>query len=249
MDVSKPIIFYDIASAPPFIPYAPNPRKTRYALNFKRVHYRTEWVELPDVASVRQKLGATPVRKFRDGSSFYTLPVIHDASTDEIVGDSFDIALCLDKTYPDGPTLFPPSTIALQAAFNAYADNFFQPFVILCVHGIPFNPETAEASKAAFCWRAGKERWDELTVVGEERARLLEQLDVALGREMAKWYSHSDGPFMEGENPLYADFILGGWLAFMSVTMPAKEWEAIQTWHNGLWGKLHRALQKYAEVK
>ncbi|KAJ7136022.1 hypothetical protein C8R44DRAFT_769497 [Mycena epipterygia] len=210
MDPSKPIIFYDIASAPPITPFTSNPWKTRYALNFKRVHYRTEWVELPDVASVRQKIGAAPVRKFWDGSSFHTLPVIHDASTGQVVGDSFDIALYLDKTYPAGPTLFSPSTIALQAAYNAYADSFFQPFLPLCIHGIPFNPETAEVSKAAFCWRAGKERWDELTVVGEERARLLEKFDAALGGEMAKWYSHSDGPFMEGENPLYADFILGG---------------------------------------
>ncbi|KAJ7782276.1 hypothetical protein DFH07DRAFT_318549 [Mycena maculata] len=245
------IVFYDIASAPPVRPFAVNPRKTRYALNFKRVHYRTEWVELPDIPSVRQKIGAAPVRTHvRDGSPYYTLPVIHDPSTGAVVGDSFDIALYLDKTYPSDTPLFPPASTAVQAAFNKYVDKFMDPFVVLCLQGLPLNPATAEVSQADFCWRAGVERWDELAIVGDERARLLEQFNAALGGELARWYSYSDGPFMEGENPLYADFVVGGWLGFMSVALPAKEWADIQTWQDGLWGRLHRTLQeRYAEVK
>ncbi|KAJ7484728.1 hypothetical protein FB451DRAFT_1233317 [Mycena latifolia] len=247
-DASEPILFYDIASRPPITPYAPNPWKTRYALNFKRVHYQTEWIELPDVASVRQKIGVAPVRAHRDGSDFPTLPVIKDPSTGQVVGDSFDIALYLDKTYPNAPSLFPPSTIPLQQTFNAHVDAAFNPFVILLVHGIPFNPETAEASKATFCWRAAKEKWEDLTVQGEERVRTFEAFKVRLG-ELAKLYKHGDGPFMTGETPLYADFILGGWLMFTRVTLPAKEWEDLQIWHDGLWGRLHRALETYAQVK
>ncbi|KAJ7136041.1 hypothetical protein C8R44DRAFT_869730 [Mycena epipterygia] len=249
MDASKPIVFYDIASAPPATPFAVNPCKTRYALNFKRVHYRTEWVDLPDVASVRKKLNVAPVRKFRDGSSYHTLPIIEDPSTGEVIGDSFDIAVYLDKTFPDAPPLLPPSTTALQAAFNTHVDNTFNPFnAILLFHGIPFNPGTAEASKVSICWRMEKERWEDITVEGEERVQTLEAFKAALG-ELAKWYGYSDGPFMEGENPLYADFILGAWLRYMSVAMPVKEWEDVQTWQDGLWGRLHRALEKYAEVK
>ncbi|ESK95638.1 glutathione s-transferase [Moniliophthora roreri MCA 2997] len=246
MDVSKPIIFYDIASRPPARTYAPNPWKTRYALNFKGVHYQTEWVDLPEVENVRKKLGSEPVRTHWDGSSFYTLPVIKNTSTGQLIGDSFDIALYLDKTYPNGPSLFPPSTIGLQKAFNAHVDAIFTSHVILCVHGIPFNPETVEVSKATFLWRAGKERWEDLTVEGEERAKTLESLKTALGG-LAKSYSHGGGPFLEGENPSYADLIVGGWLAFFKITV--KEWEDIQTWHDGLWGKIHLALEKYAEVK
>ncbi|KAJ7136029.1 hypothetical protein C8R44DRAFT_869720 [Mycena epipterygia] len=227
MNTSKPIVFYDIASAPPVTAFATTPWKTRYALNFKRVHYRTEWVAFPDVASVRKKLGITPVEKLKDGSPMYTLPIIHDPSTGQFVGESFDIAVYLDKTFTDGPSLFPPSTTALQAGFNE---------------------QTAEVTKATFCARAGKEQWEELTVKGEERVRTLEEFKASLG-ELAKWYSHSDGPFIQGENPLYADFLLGGWLAFLSVVLPVKEWEDVQTWQDGVWGRLHRALGKYAEVK
>ncbi|KAJ7136014.1 hypothetical protein C8R44DRAFT_729533 [Mycena epipterygia] len=248
MDPSKPIVFYDIASAPPVTTYTVNTWKTRYALNFKRVHYRTEWVAFPDVASVRKKLGVAPVAKLRDGSALHTLPIIQDPATDQFVGDSFDIAIYLDKTYTDGPSLLPPSTTVLQAGFNEHVNATISRFFSLFVHGMPFSPETAEASKATFCARAGKERWEDLAVEGEERARTLEAFKAALG-DLAKWYSRTDGPFMEGENPLYADFIIGGWLAFISITLPVKEWEDVQTWQDGLWGKLHRALQKYAEIK
>ena len=218
----------------------------RYALNFKGVHYQTEWVELPEIASVRKELGVAPNRTFKDGSPFYTLPIIKDPSTGEIVGDSFEIALYLDKTYTNAPSLFPPSTIGLQAAFNVQVDAIFNQFFVLFIHGIPFNPDTAEASKAAFVKRAGKEDWEGLTVRGKERAQTLETFKAALG-ELAKFYRHSDGPFLEGNNASYADLIVGGWLAFLKVTL--KEWEDLQMWHDGLWKKLYLALEKYAESK
>lgn len=202
----------------------------------------------PDVTAVRKKLGVAPVAKLKDGSPLYTLPIIQDPVTGQFVGDSFDIAVYLDKNYVDGPSLLPPSTTALQAGFNNHVNATFNQYFSLFIHGMPLSPETAEASKATFCARAGKERWEDLTVEGEERVRKLEAFKAALG-ELAKWYSRSDGPFMEGESPLYADFILGAWLAFISRTLPVKEWEDVQTWQDGLWGKLHRALQKYAEIK
>lgn len=250
MDPSKPILFYDIASGPPVTCFAPNPWKTRYALNFKGVHYKTEWVDLPDVTSVRKSLGAAPNRTFADGSPFYTLPVIKDLSTGEIVGDSFDIACYLEKTYPDGPALFPPSCSSrgLNAAFNAQVDAIFTQHVMLCVHGMPFNPATAEISKATFLQRAGKTSWDEMAVRGEERTKILESFRSALD-VLAKAYRHSEGPFLEGSTASYADLIVGSWLAFFKASVDAKEWEEIQTWHDGLWGNLHQALGKYAEVK
>ncbi len=212
------------------------------------MHYQTVWVELPDVASVRNKLGAAPVRAHKDGSSFYTLPIIKDPSTGDIIGDSFEIALYLDRTYTNAPLLFPPSTIGLQAAFNVQVDAIFTRFVILCAHGLPFNSETAEQSKAAFLWRAGKTDWEDMTVRGDERVKTLEAFKEALG-ELAKFYRCEDGPFLEGKNASYADLIVGGWLAFMKVTLKLKEWGGLRTWHDGRWGKLHLALEKYAEVK
>lgn len=220
----------------------------RYALNFKGVQYQTEWVELPDVTDVRKRLGPPPNRVHRDGSSFHTLPIIRDLSTGKIVGDSFEIALYLDKAYPDAPMLIPPSTIGLHAAFNTQVDAVFTQHVLLCTQGMPFNPRTADISKKTFCWRAGRQKWEELTVEGEDRVRMLEAFKDALG-SLAKAYKHGDGPFLEGENASYADIIVGAWLMFMKTTLREKEWDNLQMWQDGMWGKIHKALGKYAEVK
>jgi len=248
MDPSKPIIFYDIGSPFPTT-FAPNPWKTRYALNFKRVQYKTEWVDLPDIVSVRKKLGTPPNRTFWDGSSFYTLPIIQDLATGEIVGDSFDNALYLDKTYTEAtntPPLFPPFTVSLQRAWNKQIDAIFTPFASLCVHGIPMNPDTAEITKAAFLFRSQKEKWEDLELSGEKRAEILEDFKSKLD-ELAGIYRDVEGPFLGGENPIYADLIVGAWLGFCKATMPAKEWQDVQTWQDGMWGRLDRALEKYSD--
>ncbi|KAI1502968.1 hypothetical protein F5X99DRAFT_377173 [Biscogniauxia marginata] len=243
---SQPVVLYDIASGPPVTAFAPNPWKARYALNFKGINYRTEWVDLPDVASVRKSLGAKPVRYFDDGEPFYTLPVLKDTSTDALVGDSFDIATYLDKTYPNGHKLFPPSTVSLHVAFNAQVDAIFSANAILFLDGMLLNPETAEASKAEFCRRMRVKHWDELTVRGEERAKTLENLKNGLA-ELAKVFERTEGPFLEGETPMYADFIVGGWLMMLSKCLA--EWDQVSSWQGGIWGKLHEALEPYSQVK
>lgn len=237
----EPILFYDIASGPPVRPYAPNPWKARYALNFKRANFVTQWVDLADVTSTRKTLGADPVRFFDDGEPFYTLPAIKDTSTNTVVGDSFDIAVYLDKRYPNGPSLFRHS-IGLYAAFNAHIDSIFPKGAALCSEGMPFNPDTAEQSKAEFCRRAGVKTWDELIVRGEGRTKVLSAFQVVLG-DVAKYFRYSDGPFIGGKEADYADIIIGGWLMFLSQTVA--EWEEIRTWHGGLWGKLHDGLEPY----
>lgn len=223
-------------------------KDNRYALNFKRAHYKTEWVDLPDVTEVRKKLGAPPIRTHPDGSDFYTLPVIKDQSTGETVGDSFDIALYLDKLDTGAPPLFPPSTVSLQAAFNVQVDTIFTQFGLLFCHGLPFNPETAEISKAEFVRRAGTKSWDDLTVRGKEREETLAAFKAAL-EPLTKLYKLRDGTFLEGDVPIYADFIVGSWVKCYKITLPSQEWEELRTWHDGLWGNIYQALEKYAEVK
>ncbi|KAI3337088.1 hypothetical protein HD806DRAFT_528667 [Xylariaceae sp. AK1471] len=239
---SDPILFYDIASGPPVRPYAPNPCKVRYALNFKRANFVTEWVELPDVTSTRKSLGVDPVRFFSSGEPFYTLPVIKDTSTNTVVGDSFDIAVYLDKKYPNGSPLFRHS-IGLYAAFNAHIDSIFVTGAILFSDGMPFNPETAEQTKADLMKRFSVKTWDELTVRGEERRKVVSAYRVALG-EAAKYFKFSDGPFIGGKEADYADFIIGGWLVMLSQTVV--EWEEIRTWHDGLWDGPD-SVDKYAQ--
>ncbi|KAK8085152.1 hypothetical protein PG997_006423 [Apiospora hydei] len=222
---SDAIVFYDIASGP---------RSTRYALNFKRAHFVTQWVDLADVTSTRKSLGAEPVRFHPNGEHFYTLPAIRDPSAnDTVVADSFDIAVYLDKKYPDAPSLFrnnASSGIGLYASFNAHMDTIFTPGAALGCEDFPFNPATAAQCQAEFCRRIGAQTWDALFVRGEARTKMLKSFRTSLG-EVAKYFRFSEGPFIGGKEAEYADIIIGGWLMMYSHTVP--EWEEMRTWHGG----------------
>jgi hypothetical protein len=88
----------------------------RWVLNYKRLLYRTVWVEYPDIKPLSLEIGAAPTSHNADGAAFYTLPAIHDPNTGKTISDSFDIAQYLDVTYPERPVL-PLGTEGLQSAF------------------------------------------------------------------------------------------------------------------------------------
>ncbi|KAK3329262.1 hypothetical protein B0H66DRAFT_17600 [Apodospora peruviana] len=273
---SPSITFYDIAQRPPVEKTccSPNPWKTRLALNFKGLPYSTTWVPLPDIQKVRTSLQVRPCRKFADGTEFFTLPIIHDPATDSLIGDSFDIAVHLQKTYPNSGAgdLFPPQTLDYvfkndyllvplsecrdseypeYAKFNLNVDAAFSAHVQLTVQGFPFDPATAETSKAEFVRRAGGmvARWEDFGLAGEARAKMMDSFRDMLG-DLGKLFERdTSGPFLLGTRASYADMIVGAWLRNMCVTLPENEWEQVRNWHGGLFGRLYDALEVYAEVK
>ncbi|PPQ75177.1 hypothetical protein CVT24_010139 [Panaeolus cyanescens] len=274
MSSSSNITFYDIALRPPLEKYccSPNPWKTRYALNFKNLDYTTQWVPLPDVAKVRKSLNLPACRKFADGTDFYTLPIVQDASTGALVGDSFDIAVYLQKTYPDSGAgdLFPPQNLDYvlaqefqilvpltdarespypdYAKFNVNVDAAFTAHVVLGVQNFPFNPATEEADKAEFCRRAGRARFEDFEVAGEVREQIKASFKNTLGGLAELFQRDASGPFLLGTKPSYADLIVGAWLRNMYVTLPESEWAELRSWHDGTFGKLHDALEVFAKV-
>jgi len=274
---SKPIVFYDIKTAPPVEKTccSPNPWKARLALNFKGVPYKTQWTPLPDVASTRKALNVPAVRKFADGSDFYTLPVIHDTATETKVGDSFDIAVYLQRTYPDSGSgnLFPdqkldyhlpeklPILVPLSdvrdspypeyANFNQTVDAAFTAHVQLTTFGFPFDPEVADICKAEFVRRAsiaGITSWDQFKLEGQGRQNCFKSFEGMLGG-LADLYKKNGGPFLLGEKACYADIIVGGWIKMYQRCLPKEEWEQVAGWHDGTFGKLADALEQFSQVK
>lgn len=269
------IAFYDIAMKPPVEKNccSPNPWKARQALNFKGLPYSTTWVPLPEVSKVRSSLKIPACRKFADGSDFNTLPIIEDPTTNAQVGDSFDIAVYLQKTYPDSGAgdLFPPQTLDYTftpdlaipvplseipesgfpeyAKFNVYVDAAFSAHVRLGIDTFPFDPATAEISKAEFVRRVGATRWEDFSLVGEEREQTKESFKKTLAGLGKLFLKDTSGPFILGKRATYADLIVGGWLRMIHVTFPKNDWEDVRSWHDGLFGKLFDALDVYATVK
>lgn len=271
------LIYYDIAFAVPREKNtaAPNPWKARYALNFKGVPYKTEWVQMPDITKVRKGLGASACRKFADGTDYYTLPVLKDSTTGAIVGDSFDIALYLQETFPDSGSgdLFPEQPdlnyvcpgaeevlIPLSkredvqhkdySKFNTNVDWAFTLHTALMASGMKWDKEFEQGIKDEFVRRLGAKSWEDMGVYGEKRVHMLESLKQTLTGLAGLYKRNENGPFLLGDRASHADFIVGGWLRFMERTLPADEWKQAEGWHDGVFGKLHAALQeRFGDVK
>ncbi|TDZ27696.1 hypothetical protein C8035_v009459 [Colletotrichum spinosum] len=265
------ITFYDIILDPAAYPMSPNPWKTRYALNFAKVPYRTTWVPLSQIPKTRDSLRLSANRKHMDGTDFPTLPIIHDHPTsagssggtsggEAVVGDTFDIALHLQNTYlrnlDKAAQLFPGDggggTVALHRAFNAFVDQIFT-FNGAPLGGcyMPFDPRTAEADKADMVSRfPGKTKWEEFEVPPgtEAREKMVRDFEEVLETKLGPCYPSSPGPFLDGrETPMYADFIVGGWLQFMRGCLP--EWDELRNkWSGGKWGRLFDALEEWTDV-
>jgi glutathione S-transferase len=266
---SKPISFYDIAFKAPReeTNSAPNPWKTRLALNSKALPYTTTWVPLPDVEKVRRSLQVPACRKFGDGSDYYTLPVITDPNTNEAVGDSFGIAVYLQKTYPNsGLDLFPDQKLDYvftpdqaspipitdvrggehdeYAKFNMNVDEVFTAHVVLGVQGMLLD----EAGEQVFVERAGVDSFDAFACVGEQRKQILVSFENNLEGLANVFKKDESGPFVLGTKASYADLIVGGWLRMASRTLKSSEWNALRGWHGGVFGQLHDALDRYAHT-
>ncbi|KAJ4333048.1 hypothetical protein N0V95_009518 [Ascochyta clinopodiicola] len=272
MTASNTLVFYDISSPQEPRSYAPNPSKSRLALSFKNVPFKTTWVEIPDIPDVRKGLECPATRKFDDQSDYYTLPMLQDLASGKVIGDSFDIANYLEDVFPDsGGRLFPAGSTCTgldytspkkdtaffapltsnkgskneaYARFNMHVDATFSAHVLLVAQYMPFNPNTAEAAKALFVKRAHLNSWDDLSVQGEAREQIKAAFKEALTSLARLFLVHEGGPYLEGKEANYADLIVGGWLNMMHATMPKDEWEDFREWHSGVFGTLHDALQK-----
>ncbi|KAJ6442299.1 C6 transcription factor [Purpureocillium lavendulum] len=272
---SRAMDYYDIAMRPPRASTccSPNPWKARLALNFKNIEHSTKWVPLPEIAQVRRDLGLTACRKFGDGSDFFTLPILVDPNTGSTIGDSFDIAVYLQKTYPESGAgdLFPAQKLEFEydpgfallvplseqakgdyddyAKFNTTIDAAFTANVGLMAYTMPFDPATAEASRAIFVQRAGVSSWEDFQIKGEARDKAKASFRAMLG-DLAKLYARdTSGPFLLGKQASYADMIIGGWVYMAHATLPDDEWQEMRGWHDSTFGRLYDGLQAYAEVK
>ena len=270
------LIFYDIKMKSPIEQTccSPNPWKARFALNFKHLPYTTEWIAIPDIANVRKGLGVPAGRNFADGSEYHTLPVLEDQLNNSLLGDSFDIAVHLQDRFPSSgqDDLFPSQKLDFRYSppfelmvplsqlktnrfpeykeFNKSVDAVFTTYVQLSTMGLPFDPDNDAASKAEFVRRAsayGATSWEDFTLTGDARENTKQSFCTALG-PLSDLFCRTDGPFLLGNRANYADFIVGGWLQLYCRTLPHDEWQEVKAWHEGTFGRLHDALEAYAQV-
>ena len=221
-------------------------------MNYKKIPYRTEWVEFPDIEAVSQKLGIKPVNKRKDGSPLYSLPVIHDPSTDTSIVDSFAIAEYLEKTYPDTPSVFPNKTAALQKAFQpsfVWSIDAVRSFIIPAVC-LKLNPASEEYFRRTREISYGK-KLEDVVPAGEARAeewgKFKKGLDTVYSYLVL---TDRKGPYMMGDTISWSDLVLFSFLYWFKLIWgeDSQEWKDIASWNDGRWEAHIDALKAYHTV-
>ncbi|KAI7166584.1 hypothetical protein KC352_g25784, partial [Hortaea werneckii] len=93
------IVLFDLPSQEPNRCWSLNPWKSRIALNFKGLNYRTEWIEYPDIAPKFKALGIPPNPKDVNPNFEYSIPAMRISGGDYIM-DSLAIAKALEQLKP-----------------------------------------------------------------------------------------------------------------------------------------------------
>ncbi|KZV74162.1 hypothetical protein PENSPDRAFT_573392 [Peniophora sp. CONT] len=240
------IVLYDAPNATPES-WAPNMWRVRFILNYKRLPYRTVWVEFHDVERALRSINAPPTATGRDGRPVYTLPALVDPSRSPsnpvILCNPNMIAEYLEVTYPARP-VYPPGSRALQSIFVQYLmDVVLQPLLPIMVPltysrlpahvrqhfrggpSIPSGPHRAQA------WEAARVRFDQFAAMLEKNNAGDGDGVVAMGRELS-----------------YADFVLVSVLMWINRVSPDDGWIQVCQWSGGRWARLWERCTPYMNV-
>lgn len=220
---------------------------SRYILNFKGISYKIVAAEYYDIETTLKAVGMKPSGKRKDGSDLYTVPSIVDTNTGAKVSDSIKIAVYLEETYPNTPSIFPHNTAALHQAFFAYFNTSIAPIWSTILPIIPRILE--DKAKEWYIELRSKtlgKPLAEANPVGEEREELFKNMREVFTTFDVFYSKNGGGEFIMGDTPGFADFMIGGVIQGLKVWgEESEEWKDFGTWDEGRWIQLLKRLEKY----
>ncbi|MCB1418639.1 MAG: glutathione S-transferase family protein [Notoacmeibacter sp.] len=194
------IRLYDLVGRDPARPFSPHCWKAAMALAHKGL----------DFESIPTPFTAVPTV---EGGASKTIPVINDKG--RVVSDSFAIAEYLEDTYPDRPSLFGgEGGRALSRFVESWSQKTIHPFIgsvaIMDIHDM-----LASEDQAYF--RTSREK-----VYGKALEQVIEGRDQRLATFLPRLdplrMTLARQPFLGGEAPLFADYIVFGALQWLRVS-------------------------------
>lgn len=246
--MSQPVItLYDIQSTIPQ-PWAPNIWRIRFILNYKRLPYRTHWIEASDVEDVLRRLNVPPTSYRSDGRPVYTLPVIYDPRGRKSLSNADRIAEYLEYSYPARP-IFPEGSRAMQCLFVHYIQEVFAkpllPIMVPMTH-----LRLPERSRAHFMGPQVQQQPSQLTPAQREQAwqAVKEQFDVLADLLDKNSGADGDGVVAMGREVSYADFALCAVLIWIEKVAPQDGWARVRQWNGGRWTRLWERCHDYMDV-
>lgn len=197
------ILLYELTGADPSRPFSPHVWKTALALAHKGLAFETVPVQFTGVPAI-------------EGGFSKTVPVIRDGET--LMRESFDIAVYLEETYPNRPSLFKGEGGKAAARFvERWSQAVVRPYLggaaLMDIYGrlAPVDQAYFRPSRQA---RFGGRSLEEVSG-GREAGLHAWRAGLEPLRDMLSYQ-----PFIGGDGPLYADYIVAGFLQWMRVVSP-----------------------------
>jgi glutathione S-transferase len=219
----------------------------RFVLNYKRLPYRTQWVEFPDVENILRSQNAPPTSVRPDGRPLYTLPVIIDARTNVILSNANTIADYLEITYPARP-VFPEGSRALQCLFVHYIQEVFaKPLLPIMV---PMSHLRLPERSQAHFFASQRQQPSQLSPPQREQAwaAVKEQFDFLASLLDKNNGPDGDGIVAMGHEVSYADFALCSVLIWIETISPHDGWARVRQWNGGRWLGLRNKCSQYMDA-
>ncbi|KAH8107297.1 hypothetical protein DFH11DRAFT_933583 [Phellopilus nigrolimitatus] len=251
MEDSPYITLYDTPSSQSN-GWAPSMWRIRLILNYKRLPYRTLWVEFPDLDRTMRSIGAPATSKRSDGRPVYTLPVIVDPIRSPrhpvVLSNPSVISEYLEINYPARP-LFPEGSKALQTLFVHYLHEVFSrpllPIMIpLSAQKLPERSQAhffAPGQKPTEPYPPGPQREQAWLAVRENFDFLASVLDKNSGDD-------GDGVLVSGRDLTYADLALCAIILWIEKVSPQDGWPRVKSWNGGRWTRLMERCREYMDV-
>ncbi|MEO3387692.1 glutathione S-transferase family protein [Mesorhizobium sp. CAU 1741] len=196
------ILLYDLVGSDPARPFSPHCWKIAFALAHKGLSYESVPTPFTAVKGV-------------EGGICGTVPVIRNGQ--DVVGESFDIAVYLEEAYPDRPTLFGGDGGKAAARFiEKWSQLTVHPYLgaaaLMDIHD-RLAPEDQAHFRTTREARFGKK-------IEDVPAKRDEQLDSFRARLEPLRAMLSVQPFIGGASALFADYIVAGAFQWVRVISP-----------------------------
>lgn len=197
------IRLYELVGSDRTRPFSPHCWKTAMSLAHKGLEWKGVPTTFTQIASVPGGAGIVPVIEDEAG---------------ETIADSFAIALYLEERYPDRPSLFSGDGGKAMARF---VENWVQTQVhsILGMAAIMDIHDALDPADQAYFRKSRESRFSAPLEQTREKGRgQLPSLTPRLGP--LRW-TLKQQPFIGGQSPLFADYIVFGAFQWMRAISPA----------------------------
>ncbi|KAG4429709.1 hypothetical protein IFR05_014806 [Cadophora sp. M221] len=206
--VEPEIVLYDLACTKN-VCFSPVVWRIRLMLNYKRIPYKTIFLEFQDIEPTFKELGITPPESAAENKIKYTVPAIHHLPTKTYMMNSTPIAQFLESTYLNSPL---PLTSELGREIESKSRSVvgitFRASIMPRELGI-LSPPAQEYFRRTREASLGHPLNELLDAEKEEAAWNAASENIrGVGELMLK--NNAEGPFVLGARPSYTDFFIAG---------------------------------------